>query len=361
MNQELPHKDSLILQGLTSGEVEKRIQQGKIHTVKEQASRTYGEIFRSNIFTLFNAILGALLILILIFGSIKDALFGIVLILNPLIGIIQEIRAKVVLERLALLSSPKVRVVRDGQVNDLPTANIVLDDLIELKTGDQLVVDGTVITSEGLEIDESLLSGESIPITKKENDIIYSNSFVVAGSGKFKVTNIGGDTYAQKLMAEARQFKLTSSELITAINKFLRYIILAIVLVAPLLFITNLRAFGSAHNAFPETVAGVVGIVPQGLVLLINIAFAVSVIRLGRHRVLVQALPAVEGLARVDVVCFDKTGTLTKNELTFHSLEKIDQNSKIESVLRAFGRTSSPNATVSALAAAFPGNENANS
>ena len=356
-SKDRPANNAALLRGLTEAEVEAKIANGEVNTLVEQTSRTYGAILTANIFTLFNAILGALLALVLIFGSIKDALFGIILIINPLIGIIQEIRAKKTLDRLVLLNAPKVYVIRDGQTVELPAKEIVSDDLIQLKTGDQVIVDGDVFNSENLEIDESLLSGESVPIQKNQGDAILSGSFVVAGSGKFKVTKVGKQTYAQKLKTEARQFELTRSELIIGTNKFLRYIIWAMVVVAPLLFITQFRAFGSIQNAFPTTVAGLVGMVPQGLVLLTSITFAVSVVKLGRRRVLVQELPAVEGLARVDVMCFDKTGTLTKDALVFKHLEKIDEQSNVEQALQAFSQGSSPNATLSALAEAFPSNK----
>ena len=346
-------KNAASLRGLTAAEVEERINKGEVNALVEQTSRTYKAILSANIFTLFNAVLSALLALVLIFGSIKDALFGIILIINPLIGIIQEIRAKITLDRLVLLNAPKVYVVRDGQTAELSAKEIVIDDLIQLRTGDQVMVDGEVSNSEALEIDESLLSGESVPIQKNQGDAILSGSFVVAGAGKFKVTKIGKQTYAQQLKTEARQFTGTRSELIIGINKFLRYIIWAMVVVAPLLFITQFRAFGSIRNAFPTTVAGLVGMVPQGLVLLTSITFAVSVIKLGRRRVLVQELPAVEGLARVDVMCFDKTGTLTKDAIVFQRLEKIDEQSDVEQVLQAFSQVSSPNTTLTALAAAF--------
>ncbi len=346
------------LQGLTSAEVQERIHAGKVNAHVEHTSRTYGEILRSNIFTLFNGILSVLVLLVLIFGSIQDALFGIILIVNPLIGIIQEIRAKLTLDRLVLLNAPRVHAIRDGKTIELATKEIVLDDLIELKIGDQIVVDGEVLVSESLEIDESLLSGESAPIQKKPEDKIYSGSFVVAGTGKFKVTEVGAQTYAQKLMAEARKFTLTRSELAAGINRFLRLTIWTMIIVAPLLFFTQFRAFGSIPDSLPVTIAGLEGMVPQGLVLLTSIAFAVSVITLGRRRVLVQELPAVEGLARVDVVCFDKTGTLTKDALVFQRLEKLNQGNDVEKVLQAFAKVSTPNATLSALAMAFPSDKN---
>ena len=342
------------LKGLSLAEVKQRVQRGEVNTVQERTSRTYQEIFRANVFTLFNAILGTLLVLILIFGSVKDALFGLVIIFNSLIGIIQEIRAKRTLDRLALLGRPKVRVIREGQVQELSAEEIVLDDIIEIKTGDQIMVDGKIFVSEGLEIDESLLSGESVPVLKKQGDNVYSGCFAVAGIGLFKVTKIGAQTYAKQLTKEARVFALTRSELIYSINKFLGYIVWAMVIVAPFFFYTQLYSAGSIQTAASLTVAGLVGMVPQGLVLLTSIAFAASVIILGRRQVLIQELPAVEGLARVDVVCFDKTGTLTEDALVFHGLEKLYQQNNLEEVLQSFGSTSSASATMIALAKAFP-------
>lgn len=343
--------------GLTSNEVEARRREGLANAVAKVSHRTYGEILRANIFTLFNAILAALLVVILLFGSIADALFGIILVLNALIGIVQEIRAKWTLEALVVLNAPKARALRDGHVSEIPIEEIVIDDILELRLGDQLAVDGTVVASDGLEIDESLLSGESLPIGKNAGDVAYSGSFVVAGSGRFKVTQVGAKTYVQTLTAEARTFALSRSELMAGIDAFLRYVVWALIIVAPFLFFTQVHFLGSVSGAVPRTVAGLVGMVPQGLVLLTTIAFAVSVILLGRRKALVQELPAVESLARADVVCFDKTGTLTKNEVSFHSIERLEKTSLLEDVLRAFGAVSSGSSTTAALAAAFPSHQ----
>lgn len=346
-------KDTLFL-GLTSEEVEARKQKGCANTIAETSHRTYGEILYANIFTLFNGTLATLLVVILLFGSITDALFGIVLVLNALIGIVQEIRAKWTLDALALLNVPTARALRDGQIHEIPAAETVVDDTLELSLGDQVAVDGTIVASDGLEIDESLLSGESLPITKNAGDAVYSGSFVVAGSGRFTVTRVGAETYAQKVAAEARKFTLTRSELMAGIDAFLRYVVCALIIAAPLLFLTQMHSYGSATGAVPGTVAGLVGMVPQGLVLLMSIAFAISVIVLGRRKALVQELPAIEGLARADIVCFDKTGTLTKSEVSFHSVERLEQDDYIEEVLRAFGAVPSGSSTSAALSAAFP-------
>ncbi len=347
---------SIIPKGLTVIEVKQRIEQGQENRSPERPSRTYREILKANIFTLFNAILTTLLVLILVFGSIKDALFGFVLVFNSLIGIVQEIRAKRTLDRLTLANASMVQVIRDGQTHEVPSEQVVLDDVINLTTGDQVVVDGTILNSEGLEIDESLLSGESAPIFKKEGDSVYSGSFVVAGIGQFQTTKVGIQTYARRLAKEARQFSLTRSELVTGINKFLRYVVIAMAMIAPFLVITQLRVYGSIYYVLPVVIAGLVGMVPQGLVLLTSIAFAISVISLGRRQVLVQELPAVEGLARVDVICFDKTGTLTTGMLTLRQVEKLNQHDNIEEVLQAFGANSPSSVTLRALALSFPEN-----
>ena len=269
------------------------------------------EILRANILTRFNFILGVLLAVILAVGEPQDALFGIVLVANALIGIGQELRAKRTLDRLAVLSAPRVRVIRDGARQDIPVADLVAGDLVNLGAGDQLVADGVVRASTGLQADESLLTGESEPVTKQAGDQLLSGSFVVAGPGGYQATGVGAEAYARKLAAEARRFRLVRSELMDGINRILRYVTWAIVPVAVLLLVSQLHARDSVREALTGTVAALVGMVPQGLVLLTSVAFGVAAITLARRHVLVQQLPAVEGLARVDVLCLDKTGTLT--------------------------------------------------
>jgi cation-transporting P-type ATPase E len=340
--------------GLTEAEVRERVERGESNASAERTSRTFGEILRANIFTRFNAILGVLLVVILVVGHPQDALFGIVLVSNALIGIVQEVRAKRTLDQLAVLSEPRVRVVRDGEVRETPVDDVVLDDLVELRTGDQIAADGIVQATTALQVDESLLTGESDPVDKQTGDQVLSGSFVVAGSGRFQTTAVGDDAYARKLAAEARRFALARSELMDGINQILRYVTWGIFPVAALLLVSQFYALDDWRDAVAGTVAGVVGMVPQGLVLLTSVAFGVAAVTLARRKVLVQELPAVEGLARVDVVCFDKTGTLTDGNIVFDRFERLDDQAPVEAALGALAADEDRNATLNAIAEAFP-------
>lgn len=292
--------------------------------------------------------------MIIIFGNIRDGLFGLVLIANTLIGIVQELRAKWTLDRLSVLSAPKARVIREGKVSEVALGEVVLDDLLALQTGDQVVADGVVLSSENLEVDESLLTGESAPVVKKPGDQVFSGSFVVAGAGRFRTTAVGADAYARKLAAEARRFQVVPSELRDGINTILRYITWVMIPVGALLLASQMKVFGTFPRAISGVVAGLVGMVPEGLILLTSVAFAVSVVTLARRKVLVQELPAVEVLARVDVICLDKTGTLTDGKLAFSRMEALDSQQDLAEVLGAFGSsTSSRSSTLLALAEAF--------
>ncbi len=348
------------LNGLTSAEVAARVQRGQINDIPEGPSRTVEDIIKANVFTRFNFLLGALLVLILFVAPPQDALFGVVLVVNTAIGIIQELRAKQTLDRLALLSAPKARVVRDGAVTDIAVNQVVLDDVLEAQPGDQIVVDGTVLAVRGLEIDESLLTGEADPIVKNPGEQCLSGSFVVAGVGRYRATKVGKEAYAVALAEEARKFTLVKSELRAGIDWVLAAVSWALVPTIGLLVWSQLQEVGEGgslsgvREALRSSVAGAVGMVPQGLVLLTSIAFAVAVIRLGRRNVLVQELPAVEVLARVDVVCFDKTGTLTTGTLTVHEVEQIDRDAPIDAALGALAAADpSPNATLQAVGRAF--------
>ena len=306
---------SLALDGLTESQVQERVTSGKVNEVPTRPSRTVKEIVRANVFTRFNALLGALLVVILIVGPYQDALFGFVLVGNTLIGIVQELRAKRTLDRLAVLTAPKARLVRDGTVRQLPVWSVVLDDVLELQPGDQVVVDGVVLDSQGLEVDESLVSGESEPAEKRAGDGVLSGSFVAAGSGRYRATRVGREAYAVRLAEEARRFELTKSELRAGIDRILQLVTWVLVPTAILLAVSQVGSNASLYDALRGSVAGTVAMVPEGLVLLTSIAFAVGVVRLARRRVLAQELPAVEVLARVDVLCIDKTGTLTEGRL----------------------------------------------
>jgi cation-transporting ATPase E len=340
--------------GLTSAEVGERRSRGLTNAGGERTSRSVAEILRANILTRFNLLLGVLLAVILVAGQPQDALFGVVLVTNALIGIGQELRAKRTLDRLAVLSAPRVRVIRDGAPREIAVDELVADDLVDLRAGDQLVADGVVRDSASLQADESLLTGESEPVDKRAGDQLLSGSFVVAGSGGYQATGVGAEAYARKLAAQARRFTVVRSELIAGINQILRYVTWAIPPVAVLLVVSQLQTHETRQEAATSTVAALVGMVPQGLVLLTSIAFGAAAVTLARRRVLVQQLPAVEGLARVDVVCLDKTGTLTDGTIRFDSLIRLDDQAPAEAALGALADDEARNATLAAIGQAFP-------
>ncbi|HVB94728.1 MAG TPA: HAD-IC family P-type ATPase, partial [Acidimicrobiales bacterium] len=339
---------------MSTGDVATRIALGQTNVSGERTSRTVGEILRANIVTRFNFILGALLAAILAVGQLQDALFGIVLVANALIGIVQELRAKRTLDRLAVLNAPHARVVRDGAEHEVPVEDVVLDDLVSLLTGDQIVADGIVRTTAGLQVDESLLTGEAEPVDKNPGEQLLSGSFVVAGAGRYQATAVGADAYARKLAVDARRFTLAQSELMDGINRILRYVTWAIFPVAVMLLFSQLHAGGGVRDAVSGVVAGLVGMVPQGLVLLTSVAFGVAAVTLARRNVLVQELPAIEGLARVDLVCFDKTGTLTDGSIAFDRIERMDEAVPVELALGALADDENLNATLAAIARTFP-------
>jgi cation-transporting ATPase E len=296
---------------------------GLVNDQGKQPTRTVAQILRANVATRFNAILLALLIVILIVGPIQDALFGFVLVANSGIGIIQELRAKRTLDRLSVLSTPTARVRRDGAVSQVPAGQVVRDDLVELQPGDQVVADGRVVAASGLEIDESLLSGEADPVGKERGDAVLSGSFVVAGTGQMTAASVGADSYAARLTRQARGYAPAKSEIRDAINRILTWLSWLLIVVGPLLVFAQLHSGQSVPAALRGSVAGLTGLVPEGLVLLTSVAMAVGVVRLAARRVLVQDLPAIEGLARVDVICCDKTGTLTEGSMHVVAVEPV--------------------------------------
>jgi len=342
-----------VQQGLTQAEVQERIARGQVNDVPVAPSRTVAEIVRANVFTRFNALLGSMLVLILIVGPIQDALFGFVLIANAAVGIGQELRAKRTLERLAVLTSPRAQIVREGEVRVAPVTNVVLDDVLELQPGDQIVVDGQVVEAHSLEVDESLLTGEAEAVAKRPGDDVFSGSFVAAGSGRFRATRVGAEAYAAQLAEQARRFTLTRSELRAGIDQILRIVTWLLIPTAALLLASQLRSNASVHDALRGSVAGTVAMVPEGLVLLTSVAFAVGVVRLARRNVLVQELPAVEVLARVDVLCIDKTGTLTEGRLVVEEVEVLNgdggENSHREALAALAKADPQPNVTLRAI------------
>jgi len=342
--------------GLTSDEVALRHADGRGNDQGRQPTRTVAQILRANVLTRFNAILLALFVVILIVGPIQDGLFGLVLVANSGIGILQELRAKRTLDRLTVLNAPSARAVRDGVLAVIPAGQVVLDDVLELQQGDQLVVDGQVLAARGLEIDESLLSGEADPIAKEQGDQVLSGSFVVAGTGRIAATKVGAQSYAAMLTRQARGYSPARSEIRDAINRVLVWISWLLVIVGPALVFRQLSLGQDAHEALRGSVAALVGMVPEGLVLLTSVAMAVGVVRLAARRVLVQDLPAIEGLARVDVICCDKTGTLTEGSMRVASVEQLagDTDGQVARVLGAVAAADPrKNATMLALGEKF--------
>ncbi|MGG2465798.1 HAD-IC family P-type ATPase [Streptomyces sp. RGM 3693] len=352
--------------GLTTAEVAERVARGEVNDVPLRSSRSTADIVRGNVFTRFNAIIGVLFVIILIVGPIQDGLFGFVIVANTGIGIIQELRAKKTLDSLALIGEARPTVRRDGSAVAVPTSEVVLDDVIELGPGDKVIVDGEVLESDGLEIDESLLTGEADPVVKKPGDPAMSGSFVVAGNGAFTATKVGRAAYAAQLAEEASRFTLVHSELRTGISQILKYVTWMMIPTALGLILSHLLTLGlPADSAIRRMVAGIVPMIPEGLVLLTSVAFAIGVVRLGRKQCLVQELPAIEGLARVDVVCLDKTGTLTEGGMDVSELRTLGDSAlqpqgdhdpdRVQQVLGAFGASDPrPNASLQAVADAYP-------
>ena len=344
--------EQLAATGLSSAEVAERVAAGKVNIVPDAPSRTVGQIVRSNVFTRFNLLMGILFAIVASQQAWKDGLFGGVIVANVLVGIVQELRAKHTLDQLAVLNAPKAHVVRDGKVEEVGVSTLVLDDIVELKPGLQIVADGEVLTDE-LEADESLLTGESDPVVKRPGDQLLSGSFVVAGTARAKVTKVGAEAYAVKLAEEARRFTLVRSELRGAVDRIVGWIGFALVPIGIGLFISQVTLDGvGTHEGLIRSVGGVVAMVPEGLVLLTSVAFAVGVVRLARQRTLVQELPAIEVLARVDVVCLDKTGTLTTGSMSVvevRTLEGSDPDAVEEALGALAWSDPNPNPTQLAL------------
>ncbi|MEV0672539.1 HAD-IC family P-type ATPase [Mycobacterium sp. NPDC050441] len=376
--------------GLTDAEVAQRVAEGKSNDVPTRAARSISDIIRGNVFTRINAILSVLFLIVLSTGSLINGAFGLLIIANSAIGIIQEIRAKQTLDKLAIVGQAKPTVRRESGSRAVLPAEVVLDDIIELGPGDQIVVDGEIIEDSNLEVDESLLTGEADPIVKAVGDTVMSGSFVVAGSGAYRATKVGHEAYAAKLAAEASKFTLVKSELRNGINKILQFITYLLVPAGLLtiytqLFTTDPRILDSLKQTYRDIVANeggwreslgiimsqvfttdavwhepvlrmvgaLVPMVPEGLVLMTSIAFAVGVVRLGRRQCLVNELPAIEGLARVDVVCADKTGTLTENGMRVSDLKTVAESDVAEALAQLAADDARPNASMVAIAEAF--------
>ena len=340
--------------GLSDEQVAARVAEGKTNDVPTRAARSVSEIVRGNVFTRINAILGVLLVIVLSTGSVINGAFGLLIIANSAIGIIQELRAKQTLDRLAIVGQAKPLVRRQSGTEPRLPSEVVLDDVIELGPGDQIVVDGEILEDANLEVDESLLTGEADPIAKDAGDPVMSGSFVVAGTGAYRATKVGREAYAARLAEEASKFTLVRSELRSGINKILKFITYLLVPAGALTIYTQLFTTDAGwQQSVLRMVGALVPMVPEGLVLMTSIAFAVGVVRLGRRQCLVNELPAIEGLARVDVVCADKTGTLTENGMRVSDVEKLGAAGVADVLAQLAADDPRPNASMAAIAEAY--------
>lgn len=357
-----------LAQGLSFKQVAQARAADETNEFDNSSSRSIVAILRANVFTIFNAILASAVVVVLAVGSWQDAVFGFVLLLNTLTGTIAELRAKRALDNLAVLAAPAAHVIRDGEAKDIEISQVVLGELLELRSGDQVPADGQVLSSNGCEIDESILTGESVAVRKHENDQVLSGTTVIGGSARIRVTAVGEHSYANRLAMEARKYSVVTSELQEGTNRVLTWISWVIVPMTLLLLWSQLRVAGGISGSLDSgqwkaavvlAVAGVVGMVPQGLVLLTSVNFAAAAMTLARRKVLVQELPAVEVLARVDMLCLDKTGTLTSGAVELDHIESCLGSACAggDGGIPAAGKVSADDAARAALAYLVGGSE----
>lgn len=312
--------------GLTDEQVNERIEQGKVNADENPNTRTYKQIVRENTLTFFNFLNLVLLVLVLLVGSYKNAFFVCIIIINTLIGIAQEIRAKKTIDKLAILTAKKSIVIREGKKWTVPTEELVLDDLVCLKTGDQVPADAKVLEGS-VEVNESLLTGESDNLPKNVGDELFSGSFVTAGEACCQIIHVGKDNYAAQITSEAKEFKRHNSELKNSLNAILKVISIIIVPLGALLFYKQYYIVGNTFKAsVVSMVAGVLGMIPEGLVLLTSVALTLGALVLANKKTLVQELYCIETLARVDTLCLDKTGTITEGTMCVERVEPWDES-----------------------------------
>ena len=282
---------------------------------RQRSSRSYASIVRANVLTVFNAILAAFGVVTLIFGDPRDALFLGIIVANSGIGIFQEVRAKRALDRLSLLVAPRATVRRDGAPVKVAVDEVVVGDLVQLAAGDQVVADGRLVTANGLRLDESILTGESEPARRAAGDDVRSGAFAVEGNGAYEVTAVGEQSFAAKITGEARSFRHPRSPLERAINTLLYVLVALVVVLGAVLGYSLYHRHVHLHAAVSTASAGVVSLIPEGLIVLVSLTYAAAAVRMSRRGVLAQQLNAIESLASVDTICIDKTGTLTEASL----------------------------------------------
>ena len=337
--------------GLTQQEAERKLA-ARPHA-PPGSSRSYKSIVVANVFTVFNLILLAAGVLTLSFGDVQDALFLAILIGNSGIGIAQEVRAKRTLDRLAALVAPTATVVRDGKARRVGVDDVVEGDVVLIEAGDQVIADGTLRRSDALAVDESNLTGESEPVARATGEEVLSGSFAVEGAGAYDVTAVGPRSHAAKVTGEAREFRHPRSPLERSINRLLFILVGVLVPLGVALGWVLYRRHTSIHDAVPTTVAAVVTLVPEGLILLTSLTYAVASVRMARRGVLAQQLNAIESLASVDAICLDKTGTLTDARLQVETLvpaPDVDEGELAHELGRYAASAPAANATLRAIA-----------
>ncbi len=350
---------NVIYKGLSEEEVAKRTAEGQINITKNNHQKSVGQIVRAHTITYFNILNLFFAVVIIATGQIKNVLFIGVVIANSAIGIIQELRVKQLIDQLTVVTAARTKVFRSGRLIEIPVDKIVLGDICRVEPGDQLVTDGAVISSDGLEVNESLLTGEAKPVRKKKGDKLLSGSFISAGTGAMRVEAVGDNTYASTLVEKAQTKKRATSEMQDTIRSIIRFISILIIPLGLLLLRSQYLSTGDWPAAIVHTVSGVIGMIPEGLVLLTSISFILGVGRLAKKQALVQEMEAIEALARVDILCTDKTGTITTGDLevadvipfsglAIESIHKImseiggafdDENATQAALIKYFGRS----------------------
>jgi cation-transporting ATPase E len=343
------------LTGLTAADVAERVARGQVNAVPSRSSRGVREILVDNVFNLFNLTIAVLLGILLAMGEYGDTLFaGLTVVLNVLIGLIQELRAKQALDKLAALSAATVRVRRDGQTLELPTGQVVVDDLIEVLPGDRVVVDGPCVWGEAVEVDESLITGESDWVAKAAGDTLTSGSFVVAGRALMRAEKIGAEAYANRLGAAARAFRLPPTPMQQKISAIVAVSVVGMAVFGPLVIAQGLMGGEDWRSIVKDAVVLVTTFVPQGVVLATTVALSFGAVQIGRRHVLVQRINAIESMGNVTVLCFDKTGTLTQNRLSVQEVvpagATTPEQARAALALYA-GTLAAPNKTAATIAA----------
>jgi P-type E1-E2 ATPase len=342
--------------GLTEVEAARRlITAGR--PVRSSSSRSYTSIVRANVLTVFNLILAAFGVLTLIFGDAQDALFLGIIVANSTIGIGQEVRAKRALDRLSLLVAPRASVRRDGAVREIGVDDVVVDDVVVVAPGDQVTADGTLLVATDLRLDESVLTGESEPARRETGETVRSGAFVVEGTGAFRVTAVGGNSFAARITGEARSFRHPRSPLERAVNRLLYGLVALVVLLGAVLGYSLYHRHVSVHTAVATATAGVVTLIPEGLMVLVSLTYAAAAVRMSRRGILAQQLNAIESLASVDTLCLDKTGTLTVARLRVVELiaaPGVGRDMVSGALATLAAGASSRNLTLQAIADAYP-------